>query len=228
MNVYRTIIYVLLLGQFPVATTYIKEVANVVNKLLETFLKNGPSTEHMAVEGKVPDDFTFDEYIERLITNRVEALDIKDFDQVVNHLHSQLSMSEEAKQEILFGKYVQRNMKAINDFYFRMPYPGRFLCGRVKTVRRGSGKEIDLAYAFYKVHFKLSKKEVYKHRGLIFQLFHGTNKEIGYEDRALSREAKEHLTTYLQKKCKDSLVDEYPSLIDNTVYTRWGYIRDEL
>ena len=141
----------------------------------------------------------------------MEALDISDFDRVVNQLQSQLSMSEEAKLEILFGKYVARNMKAINDFYFQRPEPGRFLCGRIMTVRRGNGKEIDFAYAFNKVHFKLSRKQVYKHRGLFFQLIFGTSMEIEYEDRGLSRDAKEHLTTYLQKKCRDSLIDEHVS-----------------
>ena len=73
MGGYRRIIYVLLICQLPVATTYIKEVANVANRLLEMFLKDGPSTKNMAVVQKEPDDLTFDEYSERLITKSGSA-----------------------------------------------------------------------------------------------------------------------------------------------------------
>ena len=230
MNGCRAFIYVVLLGQLPVSTTYIKEAAYLTTKLLESLLKDRASKEHMAVVERVLEDLAFDEYREKLITDTVEGLDIGFFDEFVNDLQSDLSIPEADKKAILKGKFAERKMKIIKDFFFKTSEPGRFLYGRVMTEKRECGKKIDFTYAFYRVDFKLSKKkvEVYNHRNPIYEFFLGADRKIRYEDRSLDRDTQGHMTKYFRQKCIDGLVEEYPQLTADTETTTKGDGRVEL
>ena len=211
MDIHRIILYVLLACLLPETTTYSSDVAPIIKDLVHAL--SDLSKLHTEAENVI-DEFAFDKYSEKLITQTMEELDINYFDEVISDLQSRLSIPDEDKRAIMAGKYAKTNIRNSCEFVFRTAQPGRFLYGRVVTKKRKNGKEIDIAYAFHRVDFKLSKRqiEVIKRRSPFIDFLFGAHKEIKYENRGIDRETNEGMMAYFRKKCRDGLLQEYPQL----------------
>ena len=199
---------------FPSTAPYIKEASNIFKLLYQTFREQYTPTKQIAVTEKAIKELAFDHYHEALVTETLQALDINQFDQVVDDIASELSIPPEKTRAILRGKHAKMGEKNFQEFVFKISDKGVFFYGRTITMKRDNGKEIDFAYAFYRVEFVLSKvkNEVVKLRNPIADFIFGVEKEIQYEDRSLTEENKESILGYFRKRCHEGFLREYPQI----------------
>ena len=227
MGIRRIILYALVACLMHEATMHVGDVAPIMKNLFHAI--SSLTKMHTEAENVI-DDFTFNEYSEQLFTQTLEELDIKYFDEVISDLQSRLSLPDEDRRAIMAGKHAKKNERNAREFVFRTSKPGRFLYGKVMTEKRRNGKEIDLAYAFYRVDFSLAKTqlEVIKRRSPFLDFLFGVHKEIKYEDRGIDRDTQQNMMGYFRRKCRDGLLQEYPQLTVDPQNTGKVKARDEL
>ena len=117
-------------------------------------------------------------------------------------------------RKLLVELRLKMGEKNFQEFVFKISDKGEFFYGRTIAMKRDNGKEIDFAYAFYRVEFVLSKvkNEVVKLRNPIADFIFGVEKEIQYEDRRLTKENKESILGYFRKRCHEGFLREYPQI----------------
>ena len=176
MGIRRIILYALVACLIHEATMHVSDVAPIMKNLFHAI--SSLTKMHTEAENVI-DDFTFNEYSEQLFTQTLEELDIKYFDEVISDLQSRLSIPDEDRRAIMAGKHAKKNERNAREFVFRTSKPGRFLYGKVMTEKRRNGKEIDLAYAFYRVDFSLAKRqlEVIKRRSPFLDFLFGVHNQ---------------------------------------------------
>ena len=215
----RILVYFLLLCMLlpyilPLGTYYIKGASLVIKALYEAFQTQQASTKQIATTEKAIKELAFDHYHESHNTESLEALDINYFEQVINDIAYEMSIPLDIKKAILRGKHARIGEKNFEEFTFNSSDKGRFLYGKTITMKRDNGKEIDFAYAIYRVDFVLSKvkHEVVKERSPIAKFIFGVEKEIKYEDKNLNQEDKESMHGYFRKRCLEGISREYPQI----------------
>ena len=155
---------------------------------------------------------SFHEYHVKIDDQKIEALDIDEFDAVVDDLHSAMSFTEETKMSIRDGKFAEANKVIINTFEVRSHENA--LCGKTMSVKSDNGKEIDFAYIACRLEYKVSKP-----KGLIQRCITGVRRRLGAQDQTaqddsitLSVDEEEEILTHVRKKCNEIWTAKYPHM----------------
>ena len=91
----------------PSTAPYIKETSNILKLLYQTFREQYTPTKQIAATEKAIKELAFDHYHEALVTETLQALDINQFDQVVDDIASELSIPPEKARAIIRGKHAK-------------------------------------------------------------------------------------------------------------------------
>ena len=95
---------------------YIKAVGKIATLLIKSFLEHSSASKDLITTENEFKRVQFDNYKEQLSTSTMEGLDINYFDQVVDEIASDFSISSQAKKAILRGKHARQNEQVLKEF----------------------------------------------------------------------------------------------------------------
>ncbi len=156
---------------------------------------------------------TFDLFDEKVSCKVLKEIAFDKYGTLIDRLATRFSLPDTIKESLLDGEYAVENYETVVNFRFNKGETGDFIYGRVATLKTSKG--MDMAYSVYQLAFKLAPKQI-RHEKKTKFLFFTTDKKVWTttEERNLSNEEGEHLSTYFMNKAIKGFKREYAGVVE--------------
>ena len=175
--------------------------------------KDEERTKDLTAANELIQGLTFDQFDENISCRVARGILLGDYPTLVENFMRRFSAPVEVKESLLEAEFVEDMMENLFNFKFKKGKTGRYVYGRVATVK--DGDKIDIAYSVYTLDFKLSPSVIQHTRKTKF-LWFTTGEVVWQEDkeRDLSMKNKDDLQQDFMTKAISKFRSEYAALID--------------
>ena len=139
---------------------------------------------------------------------KLEALEMDEFEEVVNEFQSVMSFEDEKKEAILSGKFAEANKEIITAF--EVSSHETAVCGKTMSVKGDKDKEIHFFYVACTLVYKLSKRKTLLNM-VLGPFGMDTPRPIGEDDE-------EEVMKHVRKKCNEAWKTEHPNVAKTSKY----------
>lgn len=144
------------------------------------------SAAHLKKAAKLVEDIKFDAFHEKATSGDHREIMLTDYPSIVDNFARKFSIPSKVKSSLMDSLYMQDFTEVVKDFKFENDGAGRFVYGRVATMKRD--KTINLTYVVYTLDFKLAST-VIKDKT--------TKRILITKERTLSKKVKDNLNDYM-------------------------------